>query len=55
MIPAHLVMDFYHVQFAAPEGFSTCWSALAHTNPRVAGSLKQAYSFPSKPLLGLFA
>ncbi|MDH4241576.1 MAG: hypothetical protein OEW48_18605, partial [Phycisphaerae bacterium] len=37
------------VRLAAPEGFSTRWSAPAHTTPGFAASLAQAYSFPSSP------
>jgi len=40
----------FHVQIAAPEGFSACCAALAHTGSRFADSLTQAYSFPSSPL-----
>jgi len=38
-------------QIAAPEGFSACHAAPAHTTPGVAGSFRQAYSFPSAPLM----
>jgi hypothetical protein len=46
MNPAHLLVYYAHVQFAAPKGYSAGRSALAHTIPRVAGSLIPAYSFP---------
>jgi len=34
-----------HVQFAAPEGFSANWSALAHTIPRIADSFSRLTRF----------
>ena len=45
MNPVHLIMALVHVQISAPEGFSTGWSALAHTIPRVADSLSKYTRF----------
>jgi len=45
MSPVHLLVVCNHVQISAPEGFSTGWSALAHTIPRVADSLSKPTRF----------
>jgi hypothetical protein len=45
MNPAHLIVDYFHVQFAAPEGFSAHWSALAHTIPGSLAALSRHTRF----------